>query len=141
MAENIDNIYFFERCFPQNYGLPFRPPIQSYSGKLECTKEDLDKQPIITNKAFRALVDCSDFEQDEISVITCNQDMTVLGNTRMPDAYNEDGIPIKTDIVAKHMEHRFKIPDYYNSEDVSAALSQNKILEIKAAPDQKKMRP
>lgn len=138
---DIENIYFFERCFPANYGLPFRPPIQSYPGKIECTKEDLQKAPTVTDKGFRALVDCSEFEKDEVSVIACNQDITVAGNQRLPDAYNEDGIPIKSDIVPRQMVRQFKLPDFYDSEDVSGFISDNKILEVKATPaDQKKIR-
>lgn len=138
---DIDNIYFFERCFPANYGLPFRPPIQPYSGKIDCSKEELQKQPIITNKGFRALVDCSEFEVDEISVVCCNQEITASGHQRIPEVVNEDGIPIKSDVSPRHMVQRFRLPDYYDSEDVSSSISENKILEIKAAPaDQKKLR-
>lgn len=135
---DIDKIYFFERCFPANYGLPFRPPIQSQPGKINCTKEDLQKQPVITDKGFRALVDCSEFEADEVKVITCNQDVLVTGDTRVPETVNEDGIPIPaSDVERKHMEHKFKLPDYYNSEDVTGSISENKILEVKAAPADK----
>lgn len=138
---DIENIYFFERTFPANYGLPFRAPIQPYPGKIDCTKEDLQKMPIITNKAFRALVDCSEFEKEEICVIACNQDIMVTGNQRLPEATNDDGIPVKSDAVARHMERQFKLPDFYDSEDVSSSIAENKILEIKAAPaDQKKLR-
>lgn len=138
---DIEKIYFFERCFPANYGLPFRPPIQPYPGKIECTKEDLQKAPTVTDKGFRALVDCSEFEKDEISVIACNQDITVAGNQRIPETYNDDGLPIRSDVAPRQMVRQFKLPDFYDSEDVSPFISDNKILEVKATPaDQKKIR-
>lgn len=138
---DIENIYFFERCFPANYGLPFRSPIQSYPGKIDCSKEDLKKQPIITNKGLRALVDCSEFELNEISVIACNQDITVTGRQFIPTAYNDEGVPINNDVVPRHMSQQFRLPDFYDSEDVTSSISENKILEVKATPaDQKKIR-
>lgn len=130
----INNIYFFERCFPANYGLPFRPPIQSYPGKIDCSKEELEKMPIINSSGLRALVDCSEFELDEICVITCNQDITVTGHQRIPVAYDDDGNPMGNDVTARHMTRQFKLPDFYDSADVSPAISDNKILEIKAVP-------
>lgn len=139
---DIENIYFFERCFPANYGLPFRPPIQLLSGKIDLSKEDLTKMPIITNKGFRALVNCSEFEADEVMVVTCNQDITVTGHQRIPEVYNEDGTPIRSeDVTPRHMVQKFRLPDFYDSEDVSSSMAENKVLEIKAVPaDQKKMR-
>lgn len=138
---DIENIYFFERCFPANYGLPFRPPIQSLSGKIDCSKEDLKKMPIITSKGFRALVDCAEFEVNEVCVIACNQDVTVTGHRFIPVTYNDDGSPVTSDVQPRHMSQQFRLPDFYDSEDVSSSISENKILEIKAAPaDQKKIR-
>lgn len=138
---DIENLYFFERCFPANYGLPFRPPIMSLSDKLECSKDELQKQPVVTKKGLRALVDCSEFEPDEISVIACNQDITVTGQQRIPLVYNDEGIPMLPEVEPRHMVHRFRLPDFYDSEDVSPCLYANKMLEVKAAPaDQKKVR-
>ncbi len=131
---DIDNIYFFERCFPANYGLPFRPPIQSSPGKVEVSKEELQKQPVITNKGFRALVDCSEFDLNEISVIACNQDVSVVGHQIIPVTYNDDGSPVHSDIIPRHMERQFKLPDFYDSEDVTPSISDNKILDVKATP-------
>lgn len=138
---DIDKIYFFERCFPANYGLPFRPPIQSFAGKIDCTKEDLQKQPIITSKGFRALVNCSDFALEEVSVVTCNQDITVTGYERIPVVYGDDGLPVTSEVAPHSMVQKFRLPDFYDSEDVSSSMAENKILEIKAAPaEQKKIR-
>lgn len=131
---DIENIYFFERCFPANYGLPFRPPLKPYPGKIECSKEELQKQPVVTDKGFRALVDCSEFETNEISVITCNQDIKVAGRQIIPVTYNDEGNPIMPDVAPREMEQHFKLPDYYDSADVSPSISENKIVEVKAAP-------
>lgn len=131
---DIENIYFFERCFPANYGLPFRPPIKPFPGKIDCTKEELEKQPVVNNKGFRALVDCSDFEKNEVCVITCNQDIKVAGRQIIPVTYTDEGNPIIPDVAPREMEKHFKLPDYYDSADVASSLAENKILEVKAAP-------
>lgn len=120
--------YFFEEYFPASYHLAFAPPVQRYPGRFNHPRDDFDKEHI-TENGFEVFVDVKEFEPNEITVRTINEVIVVEG--RQEKRPGSAHLP-------RHFIRHFHLPPYYDSEDVFSFISDDKVLEIKALPSNKK---
>lgn len=123
--------YFFEKYFPTSYHLTYNTPIKHYPGSFNLSKDELERKSHANKDEFLVYLDVSGFTQNEINVRTLNETVYVegrqgkrLGNT-----------------IPRHFAREFRLPDFFDSEDVRATISEDNILQIKALPSlQKKFR-
>lgn len=128
MATSSDP-YFFEKYFPASYNVPFAAPMRGKT-TIDVPKEELEERSYINKNEFHVLVDISDFLFKEVSVTTVDQTITV-------EAKQTPGRPGV--VIPRHFIRHFKLPDYFDSEDVFTTIdSENGILEINAVPFFKK---
>lgn len=116
--------YFFEEHFPASYRLCFAPPVQRYPGELNYKPEELERRSSITKDHFQVYVDVKEFQPHEISVKTVNETIIVEGKQ---DKRPGNALP-------RHFIRYFRLPEYYDSEDVHSSISEDGILEITALP-------
>lgn len=76
-------------------------------------------------------IDVKDYKADEITVKTINEMVVVEGKQ---EKRSPNSIP-------RHFVRHFKLPEFFDSEDVFSTISDDGVLEIKALPaSRKKMR-
>lgn len=123
--------YFFERYFPSSYRLCFAPPVGRDHHVLHMTPEEMEKRSHIDKDHFEVYVNVKDFEPNEISVKTVNE-MVIVEGKQEKRGKNE---------IPRHFVRHFRLPEFYDSEDVYSLISDDGVLEIKAHPaSQKKFR-
>lgn len=120
--------YFFEEHFPASYHLCFNPSVQRYPGELHMSPEAVEKKTQISKDNFEVYLNVKDFEPDEIVVKTVNETVIVEGKQKKRD---KNSIP-------RHFIRYFRLPEFYDSEDVQSIISEDGILEIKAFPASQK---
>ncbi|XP_031625454.1 alpha-crystallin A chain-like [Contarinia nasturtii] len=122
--------YFFEKYFPSSYHLTFHAPIQRYPGPLGYNREELEQKSKISKDEFRVFLDVKDFTPEDLSVKTIDE--TVIIEGRQKKAYGR---------LPSTFHRQFRLPEFFDSEDVIARMSDDHILEIRAKPStQKKFR-
>lgn len=116
--------YFFEKYFPTSYHLTYNTPINHYPGSFNLTKDELERKSHVNKDEFLVYLDITGFRADEITIRSLNETVYVegrqgkrLGNT-----------------IPRHFSREFRLPDFFDSEDVRAAVSEDNILQIKAKP-------
>lgn len=119
--------YFFEKYFPASYHLTFHPPISHHPGSYNFTREEIEKKSHVTSKEFQVFVDVKEFKPEEISVKTVNETIIVEGKQEK-----------RPGIVPRHFVRHFRLPDFFDSEDVYSSISDDGILEVKALPSSSK---
>lgn len=119
--------YFFEEYFPSSYRLCYAPPVQRHPGKFEVPKHELGKEHIDAD-GFEVFLDVKDFKPEEVSVKTINEVIIVEGKQGKRPG----------NAVPRHFVRHFHLPEYYDSEDVFSAISDDGVLEIRAVPASKK---
>lgn len=123
MASATARPYFFEEHFPASYHLTYAPPVRHYPGYLNPPLEEIG-QPHMERDGFVIYIDVKDFKAHEISVKTVDQTIIVEGKQE-----KRPGVS-----VPRHFVRNFRLPDYFDSEDVFPFISDDGILEIKALP-------
>lgn len=116
--------YFFEEYFPASYRLCFAPPVQRYPGELHMTPEEIEKKTEISKDHFEVYINVKEFLPNEITVKTVNETVIVEGKQEKRD---KNSIP-------RHFIRYFRLPEFYDSEDVHSIISDDGILEITAKP-------
>lgn len=116
--------YFFEKYFPGNYHLTYNAPIHHYPGSFNLSKDDLERKSHANKDEFLIYLDVTGFTADELSVRTMNEIVHIEGRQtrRVGNA------------VPRHFNRQFRLPDFFDSEDVRATISEDGILQIKALP-------
>lgn len=120
--------YFFEKYFPRSYHLSYCRPIHRHPGAFGISHDDLDRRSQISRDKFEVFVDINEFKPEEITVKTVN-DMVIVEGKQGKRAPNT---------VPRHFEKHFRLPPFFDSEDVYSIISDDGILEIKAEPATKK---
>ena len=123
-----DQPYFFEKYFPASYHLTFNPPVHRHPGSFGISPEEADRRSQISKDKFEVFVNVKDFKADEITVKTVN-DMVIVEGKQVKRSPNE---------IPRHFEKHFRLPPFFDSEDVFSIISDDGILEIKAEPASKK---
>lgn len=122
--------YFFEKYFPTSYHLTFNAPIQRYPGSFGYSREELEQKSKISKDEFRVFLDVKDYAAEDITVKTVDE--TVIVEGKQKKAYGK---------LPSHFVRQFRLPEFFDSEDVIARMSYDHILEIRAKPStQKKFR-
>lgn len=120
--------YFFEKYFPSSYSLTYTAPIHRYPASYNYTKEELESRTRISKSDFQVFLDVKDFRMEEIVVKAINQEIHVEG--RQVKRIGK-GVP-------RTFSKVFRLPDFFDSEDVSASISDDGILKIEAMPAAKR---
>lgn len=120
--------YFFEKYFPASYHITFQPPVHRHPGAYNYSQEELERKSHITNDEFQVFVDVKDYKADEITVKTINEMVIVEGKQ---EKRGPNTIP-------RHFIRHFKLPEFFDSEDVFSTISDDGVLEIKALPAARK---
>lgn len=123
-----DQPYFFEKYFPASYHIAFQPPLHRHPGSFGVKPEDVDRRSSISKDTFEVFVNVKDFKAEEITVKTVNDMVIVAGKQGKRD---NNAIP-------RHFEKHFRLPPFFDSEDVYSIISDDGILEIKAEPTSRK---
>lgn len=94
------------------------------------TTDEMDKATQTKDK-FEVFVNVKEFRPDEITVKTIDEMVIVEGKQEKRGG----------NVIPRHFIKRFKLPEYFDSEDVESIISDDGILEVKAFPaSQKKFR-
>lgn len=120
--------YFFEKYFPTSYQLTIQAPITRYPASYNFTRDELESRSRISKEDFQVYLDVKDFKPEEISVKTINQEIFIEGRQERRIGR---GIP-------KSFQKVFRLPEFFDSEDVTASISDDGILKIEAMPASKK---
>lgn len=116
--------YFFEKYFPANYDLTYNAPIHHYPGSFNLSKDDLERKSHANKDEFLVYLDITGFTADEITVRILNETVHVEGRqSRRPG-----------NTIPRHFSRQFRLPDFFDSEDVRATISEDNILQLKALP-------
>ncbi|XP_055326440.1 heat shock protein 27-like [Sitodiplosis mosellana] len=120
--------YFFEKYFPSSYHLQFNCPITQYPGSFNLTKDELERKSHANKDEFLVYLDITGFNPEEITVRTMNEMVSIEGRQgRRPG----NAIP-------RSFSRNYRLPDFFDSEDVRATISQDGILQVKALPSSAK---
>lgn len=114
--------YFFEKYFPASYSVSYRPPLRRHRGSFGLSHDEISRDK------FEVFVSVNDFKPEEITVKTVN-DMVIVEGKQLKRTPNS---------VPRHFEKHFRLPPFFDSEDVYSLISDDGILEIKAEPATKK---
>lgn len=128
MAKSENEPYFFEKYFPASYHLTYTAPITRYPGTFNFSREDLETRSRISKNDFLLYLDVRDYRPEEIVVKTINEEVIVEGKQE-----KRRGLAIP-----KQFSKTFRLPEFFDSEDVKASISDDGILKIEAQPASKK---
>lgn len=117
--------YFFEKYFPASYHLTYNTPITHYPGSFNLSKDDLERKSHANKDEFLVYLDVTGYTSDEINVRTLNEMVYVEGRQSKRGYGNT---------IPRHFNRQFRLPDFFDSEDVRATISEDGILQIKALP-------
>lgn len=120
--------YFFEKYFPTSYHLTFTAPITRYPASYNFTRDELESRSRISKDDFQVYLDVRDFRPEEILVKTINQEIFIEGKQEKRIGR---GIP-------RSFTKTFRLPEFFDSEDVTATISDDGILKIEAIPAAKR---
>lgn len=128
MAKSETEPYFFEKYFPASYHLTFTAPITRYPGTFNFSREDLETRSRISKNDFLLYLDVKDYRPEEILIKTIDQDVIVEGRQ-----IQRRGLAIP-----KQFSKTFRLPEFFDSEDVKGSISDDGILKVEAQQASKK---
>lgn len=116
--------YFFEKYFPGNYHLTYHSRITHYPGSFNLSKNELERKSHANKDEFLVYLDITGFRAEEITVKTINETVYIEGRQgkRVGNA------------VPRHFARELTLPNFFDSEDVRATISEDGILQLKALP-------
>lgn len=120
--------YFFEKFFPGNYHLTYNSPITHYPGSFNLSKDELERKSHANKDEFLVYLDVTGFTAEEINVRTINEMVYIEGRQGKRPG----------NAVPRHFARHFRLPDFFDSEDVRATISEDGILQLKALPSSAK---
>lgn len=120
--------YFFEKFFPASYHLTYHSPITQYPGSFNLTKGELERKSRLSKDEFLVYMDVAGFAPDEITVKTINETVYVEGRQGKRTG----------NAVPRHFQRDFRLPEFFDSDNVCATISEDGILRLKASPSSTK---